>query len=50
MKEGLWEITTKMKMQGMDMPPVKHTQCITKDDLVPRGSQQPGQECEIADE
>ena len=49
MKEGLWEITTEMKMQGMDMPPVKHTQCITKNDLVPQGSQQPGQECEIID-
>jgi len=49
MKEGLWEITTKMQMQGMDMPPVKHTQCITKNDLVPQGSQQPGQECEITD-
>ena len=47
MKEGLWEITTKMQMQGMDMPPAKHTQCITKSDLVPQGSQQPGQECEI---
>ena len=49
MKEGLWEITTKMQMQGMDMPPVKHTQCITKNDLVPHGSQQPGKECEITD-
>ncbi len=49
MKEGLWEITTKMQMQGVDMPPVKHTQCITKNDLVPQGSQQPGQECEIID-
>ncbi len=28
--EGLWEITTKMNMQGMDMPTVTHTQCITK--------------------
>jgi len=49
MKEGLWEITTKMQMQGMDMPPVTHTQCITKNDLVPQGSQQPGQECKITD-
>ena len=47
--EGLWEITTKMNMQGMDMPPVTHTQCITKNDLVPQGSEQPGQECKIAD-
>ena len=49
MKEGLWEITTKMQMQGIEMPPVAHTQCITKNDLVPQGSQQPGQECEITD-
>lgn len=49
MKEGLWEITTKMQMQGMNMPPVKHTQCITKNDLVPQGSGQPGQECQITD-
>jgi len=47
MNEGLWEITTTMKMQGMNMPSHTHTQCITKDDLVPRSSQ-PGQECTIS--
>jgi len=47
MNEGLWEITTTMKMQGMNMPSHTHTQCITKDDLVPRSSQ-PGQECAIS--
>ncbi len=48
MKEGLWEITTKTKMPGMEMPPMKHTQCITKNDLVPQSSQ-PGQECKITE-
>ncbi|MBW2035678.1 MAG: hypothetical protein JRI94_19290 [Deltaproteobacteria bacterium] len=43
MQEGLWEITSKMKMRGMDMPSYTHTQCITKKDLVPQSSQ-PGQE------
>ena len=38
MKEGLWEITTKMEMPGMPMqfPPKTHTQCLTKKDLVPQ--------------
>ncbi len=49
MQEGLWEITTKTQMPGMDMPPMKHTQCLTKKDFVPQGSQQPGQECKITD-
>lgn len=50
MKEGEWEITTKMEMPGMpmEMPPTKHTQCITKKDLVPMSSQ-PGQACKLTD-
>lgn len=37
-KEGLWEITTQMSMQGMPhaMPPTTFRQCITKADPVPR--------------
>ena len=48
MQEGTWEITTRMEMQGMttSMPPVTYTQCLTKKDLVPQGSQQRG-ECQI---
>ncbi len=36
--EGKWETTMEMKMEGMNfpIPPVKATQCITKDDLVPK--------------
>ncbi len=35
MKEGLWEITTKMEMPGMPagMPPQVVRQCITRKDL-----------------
>jgi len=48
MRDGMWEITTKVEMPGMpmNMPPMKHTQCLTKDDIVPSGSQ-PGQECKV---
>ena len=48
LQEGKWEITTTMEMPGMpmNMPPMKHTQCITKKDLVPKSSQ-PGQECTV---
>ena len=48
MQEGKWEITSVTEMPGMPMKmgPVKHTQCITKKDLVPQSSQ-PGQECKI---
>ena len=28
MREGNWEVTMKMTMPGMDMPPMKQTQCI----------------------
>ena len=48
MQEGKWEITTKVEMPGMPthMPPSKHIQCLTNNDLVPNNSQQ-GQECKI---
>jgi hypothetical protein len=51
MEEGLWEITTEVKMEGMpfQMPPVTHTQCITQEDLVPDAGQaeQAEQKCEV---
>jgi len=49
-QEGNWEITTKMNIpaMGMDIPPMKHTQCLTKKDLIPQNSQSgQGQECTI---
>lgn len=33
MKPGLWEITTTMKMQGMQMPGGKFTHCYTAQDV-----------------
>ncbi len=52
--EGLWEITTKMEMQGMPMkmPARKHTQCLTKKNMlktmVPKEQDQE-EECKITD-
>lgn len=47
-QEGRWEITTKTEMPGMPVtiPPIKHTQCLTKNDLVPQKPEK-GQECKI---
>ncbi|MFO7557841.1 MAG: DUF3617 family protein [Desulfobacterales bacterium] len=49
-KEGKWEITTKMEMPGMpmEMPPVTVTQCLTRKNMVPEDSD-PGQECKTSD-
>lgn len=51
-QEGLWEITTMIKLPGMpmQMPPVKSTQCISQDDLIPQTQQpdQPDQQCDIS--
>jgi hypothetical protein len=33
MRPGNWEVTMKMNMAGMDMPPMKQQQCITQDML-----------------
>jgi hypothetical protein len=49
MEPGRWEITTKSRMQGMDIPASTITQCLTEDDMVPRDNAQPGQDCEITD-
>lgn len=47
MKEGKWQMTTKMEMKGMpmEMPAVTHTQCLTKKDYVPRNNAG-NQECQ----
>jgi len=47
MHEGEWETTMEMKMEGMPkaMPPLKTTQCITKDNMIPR--QKEGNKCKV---
>lgn len=49
MKDGMWEITTKMEMPGMpmEMPPFKFTQCLTSKDSVPQGKEEHKQDCKI---
>src|SRR3989337_420880 len=50
MQEGNWESTMEIKMEGMPfpMPPMKFTttQCLTKEDMVPKTAQK-DQQCEI---
>lgn len=48
MNPGLWEITTQMKMPGMEMPANTMTECITKDSAVPPAGYKQGQ-CEFSD-
>jgi hypothetical protein len=49
-KDGLWEITTKVEMQGAPVPfaipEQKITQCITKKDAVPQKAET-NQECKM---
>jgi len=52
MKEGLWEITTKAEMKGMQMQMPANTvkQCMTKKDMVPKPDKQDkNQECTTKD-
>lgn len=48
MQEGLWEISGEMKLEGLPVPmplvPVKFTQCLAKDDMVPQ-KREKDQEC-----
>ena len=48
-KEGRWDVTTSIEMSGMpvELPPVTHSQCITKENLVPDTKQQHG-DCVIS--
>ncbi|OPY64332.1 MAG: hypothetical protein A4E63_03561 [Syntrophorhabdus sp. PtaU1.Bin050] len=50
LKDGLWEITTKVEMQGMPVPfaipEQKVTQCITKKDAVPQKAEK-NQDCKM---
>jgi hypothetical protein len=38
-KDGIWEITTKMDAPGMSMPPATNRQCLTSRDIIPQGNQ-----------
>ncbi len=51
MQEGLWEITSRMEMPGMNMqmPERKSTQCLTKKTMVPKG-QEKEEDCKITDQ
>ncbi len=48
LNEGSWEITTVMSMPGMSAQTVKNTQCIKKDNLIPKQEEQ-GKDCEVVE-
>ncbi|MEW6103814.1 MAG: DUF3617 domain-containing protein [bacterium] len=53
MQEGLWETTMEITVEGMpfQMPPQKMTQCITKEDLIPKTSEKEEEEnCKIIEQ
>lgn len=46
-QDGMWEITTKVDMQGMPaMPPMKYTQCMNSKDYIPQ-KEEKGIDCKI---
>jgi hypothetical protein len=53
MRAGNWSVTVKMSMQGMDMPPMTQTHCVTPEMLkdpmgsVPKGPG--GGDCKMSD-
>ncbi len=49
MEEGMWEITSLVKMQGMTMPPMTFSQCITKDNAVPQNSSTGQDNCKVSE-
>lgn len=50
LRDGMWEITTSMELAGMPagMPPVKNTQCITKQNAVPKAQDLQQQDCTMS--
>lgn len=48
MNPGLWKITTRTEMAGMPTQSLTHTQCITKNDLVPM-DQNASNGCQVTD-
>jgi hypothetical protein len=46
MKEGMWEVTMRMEVSGMQMPPQTYTQCLSPKEAVPQPRQkESAQEC-----
>ncbi len=46
MNPGQWEITSRLDMQGLPfaMPPITYSQCLTREDVVPRKAEK-NKEC-----
>jgi hypothetical protein len=54
MKEGLWEVTTRMEMPGMPAKPTTMQRCVTKKEVqdaatMPPGGAGPDKACKVTD-
>ncbi|GAB6905272.1 conserved exported hypothetical protein [Desulfosarcina cetonica] len=49
LREGQWEITSKVEMQGMSIPPMTFTQCITQANAVPQGDTSGQADCKVVE-
>lgn len=51
-KEGLWSVTAKTEIPGMPfpLPPITNSQCLSRDDLIPKGKDRDGQECNLVEQ
>lgn len=49
LKDGMWEISTKLEMPGMPMaiPPTKHTQCLTAKEAIPQQQMKNNNDCKM---
>ncbi len=49
MEDGMWEITSRVKVQGMTVPTMTYSQCMTKEDAVPQNSSPQQNNCKVLD-
>jgi len=54
MKDGLWEMTSTMEMEGMKgmaggMPPMTYRECLTKESMVPTQKRR-NQDCKVLEQ
>lgn len=49
MEDGMWEITSTVKMQGMTIPPMSFSQCITKENAIPQDNSSGKDNCTVSE-
>jgi hypothetical protein len=49
MEDGMWQITSQVKMQGMTIPPMTFSQCITQDNAIPQSNSPEQGDCKVSE-